>query len=400
MPHWCGVVPTPALAAAAMARGIPAIMVTGSHIPEAHNGIKFYRPDGELLKQDEAPIRARAESMHLTGQVPSAVRLGDPDPSPERDYVARYVSSFDVGALSGLKLGVYEHSAAGRDPVAEILIRLGAGLVRFGRSERFVAVDTEALDPVTIAACADQIAQYRLDAVVSTDGDGDRPLLIGTDGQQVNGDVLCVLAARALKIGTVVTPLNSTSAVEQSGWFDKVIRTRVGSPYVVAAMRKAGGACLAGFEANGGFLLGSDLDLPGARLSALPTRDAMLPLVAVLAETRRRSIPLAALVAELPARVMKAERVREIPRQVSDRFLEDVAMSAPLRRRILPELEEPATVNVTDGARFGLKDGTIVHFRASGNAPELRLYVETGSTENTARLLQIIIARLTDILSD
>lgn len=53
---FCGVLPTPALAFHAQERGIPAIMVTGSHIPFDRNGIKFYRSTGEITKADEAGI--------------------------------------------------------------------------------------------------------------------------------------------------------------------------------------------------------------------------------------------------------------------------------------------------------------------------------------------------------
>jgi phosphomannomutase len=51
-----GVVPTPALAYFAHEDNIPAIMVTGRHIPFDCNGLKFYRPDGEIIKADEQVI--------------------------------------------------------------------------------------------------------------------------------------------------------------------------------------------------------------------------------------------------------------------------------------------------------------------------------------------------------
>ena len=50
----CGPLPTPALALRALSLKVPAIMVTGSHIPADRNGLKFYRPDGEIDKADEA----------------------------------------------------------------------------------------------------------------------------------------------------------------------------------------------------------------------------------------------------------------------------------------------------------------------------------------------------------
>ena len=60
-----GVLPTPALAFAAETLGLPAIMVTGSHIPFDRNGMKFYRAQGEISKQDEQRILTAAVTEPL-----------------------------------------------------------------------------------------------------------------------------------------------------------------------------------------------------------------------------------------------------------------------------------------------------------------------------------------------
>ena len=41
-------------------------------------------------------------------------------------------------------------------------------------------------------------------------------------------------------------------------------------------------SAIAGFEANGGFLLASDIQINQQTIKALPTRDAVLPVLAVL----------------------------------------------------------------------------------------------------------------------
>jgi phosphomannomutase len=51
-----GRIPSPALAYFGFSQRIPSIMVTGSHIPDDRNGIKFNLPSGELLKKDEPAI--------------------------------------------------------------------------------------------------------------------------------------------------------------------------------------------------------------------------------------------------------------------------------------------------------------------------------------------------------
>ena len=42
----------------AMQKGKASVMITGSHIPNDRNGIKFYKHDGEVLKVDESGIIA------------------------------------------------------------------------------------------------------------------------------------------------------------------------------------------------------------------------------------------------------------------------------------------------------------------------------------------------------
>jgi len=391
-PVYAGNVPTPALAAYATTRNCPAIMVTGSHIPETHNGIKFYRRDGELTKEDEAPIRKQAERLLEVAPPVEPVVLPAADGDIARFYVARFTSAFPADALKGLRLGVDLHSAVGRDLLVEILEALGATCLPFNRAERFVAVDTEALSAADLARVKVQLQQHRLDAVVSTDGDGDRPLLIDERGSQINGDVLGALTAQALGIQTIVTPLTSTSAIEKSGWFDRTVRTKIGSPYVVAAMEEetSSGASVAGFEANGGFLTGSDVELPGGKLPRLPTRDAVLPLVATLMAAKARALFLSVLANTLPARFMKADRIKQVSNDKAKEFLAGITASKGLRERVDKRLADPVAINEMDGVRMSFADSTIVHFRQSGNAPEMRIYVETGQRDLTERLLSEI----------
>lgn len=390
---YAGNVPTPALAAYALARSLPAVMVTGSHIPEDYNGIKFYRPDGEFLKEDEAPVRERAATLASAPAI-AAAPLPPVDTAIAEAYVDRYAAAFPGRPLDGFRIGLYQHSAVGRDLTARILEALGATVSAYGRSDRFIAVDTEAVDPADLALARREIAAHGLDAVVSTDGDGDRPLVIGADGIQINGDVLGAIAARWLGARTVVTPISSTSAIEMTGWFAAVIRTRIGSPYVVAAMAAASGAPVVGFEANGGFLIGTDIALSGAVLPRLPTRDAILPMVTALVAAAGAKRPLAALAAGMPPRVMKADRLKNIPPADGARLLALVETSAPARAALDPRLTEPASIDRTDGIRLTLASGAIVHFRQSGNAPELRCYVETESAAGTDALLADMLAAL------
>lgn len=369
----CGVLPTPALALHAMALGGSAIMVTGSHIPADRNGLKFYVPKGEISKDDEAGIAAA-----LVEDVPSGPGNARDEYAQAGDrYRQRYRHLLGADALDGWRIGVFEHSSVARDLLVSLLTRAGATVVRLARSDSFIPVDTEAFADAIFTPRHEWLAAHRLDAIVSTDGDGDRPLVIDATGEFVRGDVLGMIAARFVGVSRVVTPVTSNSAIEGVGWFTEVERTRVGSPYVIAGMEALGqSGAVVGFEANGGMLLGSEVVVDGRTLAALPTRDAMLPILAVLATAKGRGLSLAGLVKSLPVRAALSDRLTDVPSERSAELLRRLAAEPGFAARFFNPVGEIESVSSIDGLRFGLASGDTVHYRASGNAPELRCYVE------------------------
>lgn len=86
-----------------------------------------------------------------------------------------------------MRIGVYEHSSLARDILHDVLGALGADTVPLARSEVFIPVDTEAVDPATRRLLAGWAAAHGLDAIVSTDGDADRPMLTDHAGRMVPG---------------------------------------------------------------------------------------------------------------------------------------------------------------------------------------------------------------------
>jgi len=374
----CGQVPTPALALAAMSRGLPAIMVTGSHIPADRNGLKFYLSTGEIEKADETGIvgalgEGKAEAIHART-----------DKGVLQAYRERYLSMLARHALEGWRIGVWQHSSVVRDLLVELLEGFGAQVVALGRAENFVPVDTEAVSEDVATELAGWVHSHGLDAVVSTDGDGDRPFMADETGALIRGDVIGVLTAKFLAAETIVTPVTSNSAIEATGWFRGVIRTKVGSPFVIAGMRGAQGRTV-GFEANGGVLLGSDVEVNGARVAALPTRDALLPILAVLGGARAAAQTLSQLAATLPARVARSDRLEHVPAEASAKLLELLRRAAA---SFFAAQGDVASVSDVDGLRFTLTSGDIIHYRLSGNAPELRCYTEAGNAERADGLLR------------
>lgn len=387
-----GVLPTPALALQSMEAGHGAIMITGSHIPADRNGLKFYLPTGEISKADEAAILGALGRPAGSGSM--GARSDMPGLAP---FAARYVQAFGADALAGLRLGIYQHSSVASEVMGDVARALGATAIPLAPSDTFIPVDTEAVDADTRTMLAGWIAEHNLDAILSTDGDADRPMLCDAEGAVVPGDVLGCLTAQMLGAKVICTPVSSNSMVQDLG-FDAVTLTRIGSPYVIAAMEETlaqdPGAKVVGYEANGGFILGFKASGPAGHLPPLMTRDSLLPMLAPLFLAHSRGQSLTALQATLPARFTAADRIAGIESDRSRAFL-DVMRSDPARRAAFcAKTGEIAAVDETDGLRIRFTSSDVIHLRPSGNAPEFRCYAEAASKDRARALAETYLAAL------
>ncbi len=238
------------------------------------------------------------------------------------------------------------------------------------------------------------VGEYGLDALVSTDGDADRPLLVDETGDILPGDIMGPIAARWCGADEVVTTVSANTLVDLLGTFGSVARTKIGSPYVIAEMeaRAAGGATkIVGYEPNGGFLLGWDIS-GDMTLPKLMTRDSVLPMVATIAASVDAGRSLSGLLADFPERRTAADRLKDVPREVSLQIVEGILGG---ESDVLPErLGQPVAIDQTDGVRMRFANGQIVHIRPSGNAPELRCYVEAESASAATAVLAEALSNL------
>jgi phosphomannomutase len=409
-------------------------MVTGSHIPFDRNGVKFARPTGEVMKVDEAGILAavagvRAWEYARKGSespfaddgmlLPERARsLPEASAAGRESYVRRYLDFFPEDGLSGKRIVVYQHSAVGRDLLVGILRSLGADVLPMERSDSFIPIDTEDITDERLLELERLLSVARdtigdIDAIVSTDGDSDRPLVVGIapEGKVrfFGGDLLGILAADYLRADAVVVPVSANDAVDL--WFGPrgvpVKKTRIGSPYVIEGMEehlaRGGFRRIVGFEANGGFLTGSDLERDGQWLAALPTRDAVLPILAVLHLSAERKRSLVELFSELPPRFGKAGLIDGFPPRASRAILKRFSSEEGARELssfFTPELGFGGIVrsDATDGIRLTFESGDVAHIRPSGNAPQLRIYAVASTQERANEIVKLALAEPDGIL--
>lgn len=396
-----GRIPSPAIALYGLHQHIPTIMVTGSHIPDDRNGIKFNKADGEILKADEEQITAQvveipAGKFTADGAFVEKVALPVYNDAANAFYIQRFGDFFPAQCLTGKKIGLYEHSSVARACLKTILEQLGATVTLLAPSETFVAVDTEAIRQEDIALAKQWAAQDGFDCIISTDGDGDRPLVSDENGVWLRGDMAGILCAHYFNADVVVTPVSSNSAVDLSGSFKQVIRTRIGSPYVIEAMNQAmtGDNIVIGYEANGGFLTATPIQQNGKTLSPLATRDAVIVPLAILLLAQQQQRTISQLLETLPPRYTASDRLKAFPTELSRSILgkmQQADTQANLQQvtDLFAEIAgQPLTIDKTDGVRISFVNGSIIHLRASGNAPELRCYTEADS-EQAAQALNV-----------
>ncbi len=152
----------------------------------------------------------------------------------------------------------------------------------------------------------------------------------------------------------------------------RVLRTKVGSPFVIAGMAEAAGSGaqrIVGFEANGGTLTASVLTFGKAELAPLPTRDSVLPVLAALAAAQGTGTPLSGLVARLALPVAASGRLENFPSAAGRALVEKLSTDEAARRAFFAPLGTVAGINLTDGLRVTLGDGSIIHLRPSETLP-------------------------------
>ena len=455
-----GQVPSPALAYYAMCNNMASIMVTGSHIPADRNGIKFTKCSGEILKSDESGIlenvRKERIKVYSTSEEDSIfdkkgtfkatfepkfnelLRAECHTGESGELYINRYRSAFGNEFFPrGTKIFLYQHSAVGRDIVKDIFESLGAKIfapdIEIGneplRSDEFVSVDTESVSLKTLSIFKKVLVDNDLDIGITLDGDSDRPLLVYREYEEgkpkdfvkyITGDILGLLTILGLekiniKVDAVCVPVSANDSIirickEKS---IELSQTKIGSPYVIAAMNDSiashkGQWNVVSWESNGGFLTGTDLTIGDKTLKALPTRDAVLPLLSVIHLIVKSGLSVSELIKTLPLRFTHADRKKAFPMETSKAIisyltpkdLNDREESEIIKKRIkevflkCDGFGEPENINYTDGIRILFDNGEISHLRPSGNAPEFRNYAIADSEDRAKEMVRIGIEKV------
>ncbi len=344
------------------------IMITGSHIRPDFNGVKFFTSKKEILKGQEKDIENIYEFLRSNSFINSRYR-NNVDMTVENRAIDIYQKMLlNLVYRTGynyplLKIVLDLGNGCQSKVMPELFEILGLETVLINNDpipERFIARDTETEDAVK--DLQEKVRETGADMGIAFDGDGDRVVFVDEDGRFITGDYAGSIIAKYSDTPFVITPTNTSQVVDHIGKL--VIRTKVGSPYVVEAMQKH--SATFGFEANGG----------GISKEVMLSRDAGSTMIKMLDILDRTNMTLKELVNTLPQFFVCRKKV-ECPTNVYKNIMENV------RTKFVSRNDKIESI---DGLKIWKSDNSWILFRPSSNAPEFRVFAEARTDKEASDL--------------
>ena len=229
-----GVLPTPAVALAALDLGI---VISASHNPPEYNGVKFFDAGGrKLTDESEEQIEALLDASPTGGR--GAITHAE---GAAEAYVERVLA--DSGSdLSGLRIAVDCANGAYSEIASRVFERLGAEVQALGDNPDGTNINV-GCGATDTAALAEAVTSGGFDLGIAFDGDGDRMLAVDENGALVDGDQIVAILALDLGVELVavteMTNLGFHALMREHGI--RVVTTDVGDRYVLEALGREGG---------------------------------------------------------------------------------------------------------------------------------------------------------------
>jgi phosphoglucosamine mutase len=372
-----GVVTTPAVAFLARTHGFHAgVVISASHNPWQDNGIKLFGADGFKLP-DAVELSMEEEIFYHAAQVnisdPSCFKSVEDNPAFQADYVQFLVDCVPGLSLASLRIVADCANGAAAAVAPELFRRLDrdgraeVALLNIAPDGRNINARCGALHPDYVAR---EVKARGADLGVTFDGDADRCMLAGPQGNVINGDAILLMAARDLKargmltgdlvVATTMSNMGLEAALKHNGI--RMLRAPVGDRYVLEEMQKHDAAL--GGEQSGHILF--------PHLAT--TGDGLLTALVVLDLVARTGKSISELTADL-------------------KVFPQVIVNVKVREK-KPLDAIPAVVEAIRAAKEELKDAGRVVIRYSGTEPLARVMIEAESEEAMHRHAEAIAAAI------
>ncbi|MBE3091831.1 MAG: phosphoglucosamine mutase, partial [Candidatus Atribacteria bacterium] len=351
-----GIVPTPVVAyLTRVYHANCGIVISASHNPFDHNGIKYIRGDGfKFSDSEEEEIERIYFKNHSSDEWPTKKNIGrvkELAGAIERyiDYIKNTLPP--KFTLKRYKIVLDCANGASFMIAPRVFAELGAEMITINDKPNGTNINFNC-GSVYPASLREEVLRQKANLGFSYDGDADRVIAVDEKGNIVDGDQIMAICAlnlikkTQLPNKTVVTTLMSNisfdKAIEKAG--GKVIRTNIGDRYVLEMMKKV--KTVLGGEQSGHIIFSRYSTTGDGLLTSLQ-------LMKVLLEEEKPLSNLASVMEKYPQIILNYE-VKD-----KERFFKNVCI-----KKFIKEIE-----NELDGKGR-------IFVRASGTEPLIRILLE------------------------
>ncbi len=267
-----GPLPTPGVSYLANSNNQVGLVISASHNLFEDNGIKFFNKDGQKFS---AELEKRIETK-LTQEMIAVESINLGKASRMNDAQGRYIefckSSFTDLDLNGLSILLDCANGATYSVAPKVFSELGAKVETIGSSPDGININQNcgSTNPDFLK---EEIIKGSYDLGIAFDGDGDRILIVNSEGEILDGDdILYILSNNLTPDSGVVGTLMTNKALEI--YFEKndipFLRADVGDKYVLQRLLEE--SWVLGGEPSGHIIC----------LDSAPTGDAIIAALNLL----------------------------------------------------------------------------------------------------------------------
>ena len=364
-----GPIPTPAIAYLTKAlRAQIGVVISASHNLYQDNGIKFFSSNG--LKLDDE-IELEIEKMidgieNLDSEnIGKAKRVDD----AQGRYVEFCKNTFPKDlSIEGLKIVIDCSHGATYQVAPKIFTELGADIHTIGVSPNGTNIN-DGCGSTSLELLRTEVKKINADLGIAFDGDGDRVLMINSNGDKVDGDQLLFIIVRAAfeeshldsgVVGTLMTNLAFEENMKELGI--GFSRSGVGDRYVSEMMKEKN--WIYGGE-NSGHILLKDFHTTG---------DGIISALQVLKAIKKRQISFDQAVSEI-------------------NLYPQILLNIPLDKEIDLEADEIQS-SIREAEKLMNNNGRVL-LRKSGTEPLIRIMTESKDKHNALDAAHLIKETIT-----
>jgi phosphoglucosamine mutase len=364
-----GPIPTPAIAYLTKAlRAQIGVVISASHNLYQDNGIKFFSSNGLKLDDEiELKIEKTIDGIENldSENIGKAKRVDD----AQGRYVEFCKNTFPKDlSLEGLKIVLDCSHGATYQVAPQIFTELGADTQTIGVSPNGTNIN-DGCGSTSLELLRTEVKKINADLGIAFDGDGDRVLMVNSNGDKVDGDQLLYIIVRAAfeenhfnsgVVGTLMTNLAFEENMKELGV--GFSRSGVGDRYVSEMMQEKN--WIYGGE-NSGHILLKDFHTTG---------DGIISALQVLRAIKKRQISFDQAVSEI-------------------NLYPQILLNIPLDKEIDLEAEEIQN-SIREAEKLMNNNGRVL-LRKSGTEPLIRIMTEAKDKHNALDAANLIKETIT-----